>query len=207
MTDSHAESEQDSKPEPTGRTIVDPNTGETLTFVETAAEGSDDQVVMLLELAPGTLIPRHAHPYEEIFELVDGDCEVWLDGQWNRLVAGVPVTAALDHVHGVRNQAADTAAIVKVVGTPGAVVEYGLRIKFLLSRDGYLPVPGKRPGHLLLNAVVLDRCGLYFPPLPRWLFKLLITPLAAIGRWRGREKFLLAEYPEYGRMLDALKAA
>lgn len=74
------------------------------------------------------------------------------------------------------------------------------------SRDGYLPKPGGgRPKHLLLGAVVIQRGGLYFPPLPRWLFRALMASLAAAGRWRGREQFLLDHYPEYASYLDALE--
>nr|WP_238846602.1 hypothetical protein [Nocardia arthritidis] len=44
--------------------------------------------------------------------------------------------------------------------------------------------------------------GLYFPPLPVGLFRMLIATLAAAERWR--EKFLLTRYPDYRRLLRAL---
>ena len=79
-------------------------------------------------------------------------------------------------------------AVIRVVASPGAEAEYGLRMKFLMSRDGFIPTPGAGgpPKHLLLGAVLIDRGGLYFPPLPRWLFRALMATLAAVGRWRGR---------------------
>jgi hypothetical protein len=93
------------------------------------------------------------------------------------------------------------------VATPGGEAEYGLRLKFLMSRDGYIPVPGSGPPkNVLLGAVVIQRGGLYFPPLPRWLFRLLMGSLAALGRLRGREQFLRDRYPEYALYLDALEA-
>jgi len=95
-------------------------------------------------------------------------------------------------------------AAVRVVGTPGPIAEHSLRVKFLLSRDGYLPTGGGPRKQLLLGAVVLHRAGIYFPPLPVWLFRGLIAALAAFGRWRGREKFLLSRYSEYGRFLESL---
>ena len=43
------------------------------------------------------------------------------------------------------------------------------------------------------------------PPLPRWLYHLLIGGLAGLGRWRGREQVLLARYPDYARLLAAVQ--
>jgi hypothetical protein len=90
---------------------------------------------------------------------------------------------------------------MQVVATPGAEVEYGLRVKGAMSRDGLLTSDG-RPKDLLIGAIVLHRLGLYLAPLPAWLYWPLITALAALGRSRGREQALLARYPDYARLLD-----
>jgi quercetin dioxygenase-like cupin family protein len=186
-----------------GRTIHDPTTGETVTFLETAAESGGERVVMRLGLAPGTVVPPHAHPIEEAFECLAGRLEFRLDGRTRELRPGATVTAPPGRVHGFRTLSPDPAAL-RIIATPGAEAEYGLRVKFLMSRDGYLPQGGGPPRHLLLAAIVLQRGGLYFPPLPRWLFRALIAGLAALGRWGGREAFLLSRYPEYARYLEAL---
>lgn len=191
---------------PLDRTIADANTGETLTFVETSAESSGDRVVMRLALAPGTVVSLHAHPTEEAFECQEGTIDFQLDGHPIELHPGSTVTVPPDHVHGLRNTS-DQPAVLGIVATPGAEAEFGLRLKFLMSRDGYIPVPGSGPPkNVLLGAVVIQRGGLYFPPLPRWLFRLLMASLAALGRWRGREQFLRDRYPEYVLYLDALEA-
>lgn len=192
-------------PAPLDRTIADANTGETLTFLETSAESDGNRVVMQLALAPGTVVPPHSHPTEETFECQDGQVHLQIDGHPVELRVGSTVTVLPGHVHGLRN-ASDQPAVLGVVATPGAEAEFGLRVKFLLSRDGYLPVPGRGgpPKHLLLGAVVIQRGGLYFPPLPRWLFRTVMASLAALGRWRGREQFLRDRYPEYVSYLDAL---
>jgi hypothetical protein len=89
-----------------------------------------------------------------------------------------------------------------VVATPGAQMEYGLRLKIAMFQDGSFSHAGK-PKDLLLGAVVLHRSEVYLPPLPVWLYWPLIAKLAARGRWRRREKILLARYPDYARLRDA----
>jgi quercetin dioxygenase-like cupin family protein len=191
-------------PAPPDRTLADANTGETITFLETSAETGGDRVVMQLSLAPGTVVPPHAHPIEEAFECQDGSVVLRVDGRAVQLGPGDTLTAPAGQLHGIRN-ASEQPATLRLVATPGAEAEFGLRVKFLMSRDGYLPVPGSGPPkHLLLGAVLIQRGGLYFPPLPRWLFRALFGSLAAIGRLRGRERFLLNRYPEYALYLEAL---
>jgi quercetin dioxygenase-like cupin family protein len=190
----------------TERTIDDQTTGERITFLETsreAAESGEDRVVMRIVFAPGTSVPPHAHPFAEAFECLEGKFVFQLDGRSLEVRPGSTVTAARNQVHGIQNTSQEPAE-VQVVAMPGGIAEHSLRLKFLLSRDGYLPTGGGRPKHLLLAAVVLHRSGMYFPPLPAWLFRPLIAALAALGRWRGREDFLLRNYPEYGRLLESL---
>ena len=159
---------------------------------------------MQISVAPGTVIPPHAHPIDETFEMQDGRVEFRLDRRTTELRPGDAVTAAPGQVHGMRNTS-DRPAVLQVVATPGIEAEYAIRMKFMLSRDGYIPVPGGgRPKDLLVGAVLIDRGGLYLPPLPRWLFRVTMRSLASIGRWRGRERFLLDRYPEYATYLDAL---
>jgi quercetin dioxygenase-like cupin family protein len=186
------------------RTIADQNTGETLTFLETSEETGGDHVVVRLTLAPGTVIPPHAHPIQETFTCEDVPVGFHLDGRWADLGPGEVVSAASGRVHGLRNTS-DQPVSVLVTATPGAIAEHQLRMKFLLSRDGYIPVPGGgRPKDPLLGAVIIDRDGLYLPPLPRWLFRGMIRTMATIGRRRGRERFLLEHYPEYADYLRVL---
>lgn len=196
----------ETSPDETERTIDDQTTGERITFLETShesAEAGEERVVMRIVFAPGIAVPPHAHPFEEAFECLRGQVVVQLDGRSLDLRSGDSVTAAANQVHGIRNTSHESSEI-QVVAKPGAIAEHSLRLKFLLSRDGYLPTGGGRPKHLLLAAVVLHRSGMYFPPLPESIFRLLIAGLAAFGRWRGREEFLLSHYPEYRRLLESL---
>lgn len=185
------------------RTIHDPTTGEDITFLETSEESGGHRVVMRLGLAPGTVIPPHTHPFGEAFECTEGRLQFRLNGRSIELRPGGAVTVPPNVIHGLSNTSQAPAA-VRIFGTPGPIAEHSLRVKFLLSRDGFLPTGDGPPKQLLIGAVVLHRAGIYFPPLPVWLFRGLIAALAALGRWRGREQFLLSRYPEYGRFLAAV---
>jgi quercetin dioxygenase-like cupin family protein len=183
------------------RTIQDATSGETITFLETADESGGDRVVMEVTLAPGAFVPLHAHPAKEVFDGLEGQLRFQLEGQSVEFGPGSTLTALPGKVHGFRN-ASRTPVTLHVVATPGAQVEYGLRVKIAMFQDGAFSSAG-RPKDLLLAAVVLHDSELYMPPLPVWLYRTLIATLAALGRWRGREQLLLARYPDYARLRDA----
>ncbi len=144
------------------RTISDPTTGEDITFIETAEESGGHRVVMRVGLAPGTVVPPHAHPFEEAFECTEGQLQFRVNGRCMELLPGGAVTVPANVVHGLGNLSQAPAA-VRIVGTPGPIAEHSLRIKFLLSRDGYLPTGGGPPKQLLLGAAVLHRAGALLP--------------------------------------------
>jgi quercetin dioxygenase-like cupin family protein len=70
------------------RTIHDPTTGENITFLETSEESGGHRVVMRLGLAPGTVVPPHAHPFEEAFECMEGRLQFRLNGRSMELRPG-----------------------------------------------------------------------------------------------------------------------
>jgi hypothetical protein len=54
------------------RTVNNPGTGETITFVETSEDTGGARVVALITLAPGGAIAPHSHRITETFECVEG---------------------------------------------------------------------------------------------------------------------------------------
>ena len=187
------------------RSLDDPRTGETLTFLETSVETGGERVVMELALAPGARVSPHSHPIVETFSLLKGEIDFELDGKPLNLAPGTEVTVPGGRLHGFKNNS-QRPALLRLVATPGPEAEYGLRMKFLLSRDGYIPVPGgARPKDPLVGAVLIHRGGLYFPPVPRRLFRALVGLAAGLGRRIGKERFLLDTYPEYGLYLASLR--
>jgi hypothetical protein len=140
----------------------------------------------------------------EAFECLEGELEIEIDGRTTKLQPGSFLTASRNQLHAFRN-ISHAPAVVRVIATPGAEAEYSLRVAGRLTADGYGPRRGGgSPKDLLVAVVFLHRVGYYFPPLPRSLFRALVKGVAAFGRWRGRERLLIAMYPEYGRLLDSL---
>jgi quercetin dioxygenase-like cupin family protein len=186
-----------------GRTIHDPTTGEDITFLQTAEESSSGRGVMQLTLAPGGMVPPHAHPSREDFECLEGTLRFHLAGRAIELGSGNTLTALPGQVHGFRN-VSSAPVTLRIVAAPGAEVEYGLRVRIAMAQDGAFTSDG-RPKDLLIGAVLLHRSEVYLAPLPVWLYWPLIAALAALGRWRGKEQTLLARYPDYARLLDAVR--
>ena len=58
-----------------GETLVNPVSGETITFIETAAETNGEYTLIEVSVAPGGGVPMaHIHPYQtETFEVLEGE--------------------------------------------------------------------------------------------------------------------------------------
>ena len=161
------------------RSVDNPGTGETITFVETSEESDGARVVALITLAPGGAVTPHSHQVKETFECVDGAFTIRLGGRDMAFPAGASVAASPHQLHGFRNDT-DAPATVKVTATPAGDLDRVLRTLCGLSRDGLL-VPGKPPRHPLAMANLAYRNRYYFPPLPRSLYWTLIGAMAPFG--------------------------
>ena len=161
------------------RTVSNPGTGETITFVETSDESGGERVVALITLAAGGAVTRHSHRIRETFECVEGTFTIHLGGRDIRFSPGEIMVADPHQLHGFRNDT-DIPATVKVTATPAGDLDRVLRTLSGLSRDGLL-VPGKPPRHPLVMANLAYRGRYYSPPLPRWLYWTLIGGIAPFG--------------------------
>jgi len=169
------------------RTITNPLSGETITFVETAEESNGSRVVMHIAVAPGGGPAPHAHGKQtEVFEGLEGTIELQLGPRRLTLGPGETATVPPGMLHGFRNRS-DASATVRVIASPAANIEWGLRATFYMMREGLLP---KRP---LVAALLLQQGDVYLPPMPRWLYWLLVGTLARIAQWTGGER-VLAQY-------------
>jgi len=161
------------------RTVGNPGTGETITFLETSEESGGARVVALITLAPGGAVTPHSHRIRETFECVEGAFTVHLGGRDMRFPPGESMVADPQQLHGFRNDT-DVAATLKVTATPAGDLDRVLRTLCGLGRDGVL-VPGKPPRHPLVMANLAYRGRCYSPPLPRWLYWTLIGGMSPFG--------------------------
>lgn len=94
--------------------MVAPDKSEIRAFA--SPECGDLQKLSIAEitLAPGLEVPRHFHRQtEEVYHLLKGSAEMYLDGETQTLCAGQAVTIPVGKVHGIRNH--DTTPLVMAV--------------------------------------------------------------------------------------------
>ncbi|HEV3169795.1 MAG TPA: cupin domain-containing protein, partial [Actinocrinis sp.] len=108
------------------RTVSNPGTGETITFLETSQETGGAHVVALITLAPGGAVTPHSHRITETFECVEGAFTVHLKGREMAFAPGESVVADPHEIHGFRNDT-DAAATLKVTATPAGDLDRVLR--------------------------------------------------------------------------------
>ncbi len=132
-----------------GDTLVNPVSGETITFVETAAETGGDYTVIECAVRPGGGVPMaHVHPNQsETFEVLEGELSLKVGRDKLVAQAGDVVTVSPGTVHKFRN---DTDRIVRFrcTVTPSLGFEQFLQTICALGADGKLGkrgMPGPAP--------------------------------------------------------------
>jgi quercetin dioxygenase-like cupin family protein len=161
------------------RTVSNPTSGETFTFLETSEDTGGARVVTLIALRPGGAVAPHSHRLGEKFECVNGTFTAHLDGQDATLSPCQLMIAEPNVMHGFRNDT-DWPATVRVTATPAGDFDKIMRTLAGLARDGRL-IPGRPPKDPLVMASLAYRGRYYRPPLPRWLYWPLIGGMAALG--------------------------
>jgi len=180
-----------------GDTLVNPVSGETLTFVETAAQTGGDYTVVECRVRPGGGVPMaHVHPHQsETFEVLEG--ELTLRAGRDKLVArpGDVVTVMPGQVHKFWN-AGESVARFRCTVTPALEFERFIETMFALAADGKLSKRGM-PSPLRLaviaNAHFADSRA---PYLPAWLQKAGLATGAALGGLLGHEATYERHAPE-----------
>ena len=181
----------------TGETLANEITGETITFLETAADTNGAYTLIEVAVAPGGGVPMaHVHPHQsETFEVLEG--ELSLKAGRDTLVAqpGDVVTVAPGKVHKFWN-AGETVACFRCTVTPALDFERFIETMFGLAADGKLSKRGlPSPVRLavIANAHFADSRA---PYLPAWLQKAGLAAGAALGRLLGYEPTYERQAPE-----------
>src|SRR5262245_34826469 len=171
-----------------GQTLVNPASGERITFRATAAETGGALVAIDLELPAGARVPGglHIHPHqEERFEVVRGTMRFRMRGR--RVVAGsgdvVVVPPGVPHDFA---NAGDEAALVRVDIRPALEMERLFETAVALAEQGRTMLGGiPKPLDLALFAREFEQEVQAAFPLRR-LQALALAPLAWLAGRRGR---------------------
>jgi quercetin dioxygenase-like cupin family protein len=183
-----------------GDTIVSRETGETFTFLKTAADTGGQLLVFQMRVAPGggaIAAPVHIHPKsEERFTIQQGSISGELDGKPFTAQAGERITIPAGAPHTWRNTS-DGPAEFLVEIEPALQMETIFENLCAQSQRGLLSPDGKM--NLLRAAIELDtyQDNLYVAGVPIFAQKLVFAALAAIARLRGYPAAL--EYTDPGR--------
>ncbi len=176
------------------RTIHNPVSGETATYLETSRDTGGARTVAEISVKPGGGVPVHQHAHhDERIEVMAGEIEVTLRGTRHRLGVGEHIVIERGRRHAWRNPSPDRDLVFRGTMTPGNPgFELFLRIWYGLGRDGELGrnrLPRRFGDLALLSAwdpSIFVGARRLLRPLMRWR--------ARRARERGREAELLRRY-------------
>src|SRR5438105_13314302 len=101
---------------PRDRTIVDPLTGQHLTFLETAADTEGRSLRADVRLEPGGFVPRHLHlRQDEQLEVLEGSVRFRIRGDHRVLGPGESARVTRRRLHAVANAGPGEARFVTEV--------------------------------------------------------------------------------------------
>jgi quercetin dioxygenase-like cupin family protein len=173
----------------TGQTLVNPASGERITFRITAAETNGELVAIDLELPPGGRVPGglHIHPLqEERFEVVRGMMRFRMRRRRMRAGPGEVVVVPPGMPHDFAN-AGDETALVRVEIRPALKMEQLFETAVALAEQGRTMLGGiPKPLELALLTREFEQEVRAVSP-PRWLQRIGLAPLAWLAQRRGRD--------------------
>jgi quercetin dioxygenase-like cupin family protein len=178
-----------------GETIENPVSGERITWRETAASSAGEVLAFDLELRPGAAVSaEHRHlQQEERFAVTAGTIGLSIAAAESRLEPGEEAVVPPGTAHHWWNDG-DDLAVVRVELRPALETEVFFETLFGLARDGKTNSKGI-PGLLQIAVAYADlgdSCSRLVRP-PVFVQRLVLTPLAPLGRLLGRR----ASYPAY----------
>jgi quercetin dioxygenase-like cupin family protein len=170
-----------------GETISNPVTGETVTFLVTAADSGGSLLRLELEVAPGSAgVAEHVHPKAvERHELQAGRLEFRVAGTERTLAPGDRLEIPPGTPHSFRNPGPEPARDL-VENAPAGKFETFMETVYAFAREGKTNARGL-PRNPLQAAVIahayLDDIAL--PKLPLGVQRVLFGAGSAVGRLFG----------------------
>jgi mannose-6-phosphate isomerase-like protein (cupin superfamily) len=169
-----------------GQSITNPVSGETITFIRTAADTDGAALEIELELTPDGRVPgMHVHPHQqERFEVLEGTMTFKLGRKTITAGPGEVVVVAKRSAHKFAN-GGDGIARARVTVTPALRMEELFETACALAEEGKTMRTGMpKPVHLALF-VREFRDEVHAPFPPAWMQRASLAPLALIGKARG----------------------
>lgn len=170
-----------------GQTIINPVSGERITFRKTSADTDCQYLEIDVELTPDGAVPgMHVHPnQEERFEILSGNVRFRKGLKKIDAKAGDVVVVEPGKAHKFKNQG-DEGAAMRVRVTPALEMEHLFEAAVGLAQDGRVTKKGM-PKPLDLALFVSEfKDEVRGPGSPGWVQRASLAPLAYIARRRGR---------------------
>ncbi len=169
-----------------GQTLVNPVTGERMTFVETAAENAGERVVIELHADPGgSVAAAHVHPSQwETFSVVSGTLGANVAGHTAEVGPGQVLGVAPGVAHTWWNAGGDE-LVFQCEIRPALQFEALIETMFSLAADGKTNAKGMpNPFRLAVIAnAYIDTVQL--PVIPAWMQKAASSAGAMVGKAMG----------------------
>ena len=169
-----------------GQIITNPNSGEQIVFLQTAASTNGELLEIELRLAPDGKVPgMHVHPeQEERFEVLEGRMKFRMGLKTIVAGPGDVVTVPAGKAHKFSN-AGDTRAVARVQVTPALEMEQLFETTVALAKEGRVLRSGMPKPLDLALFVSKFRREVRAPYSPGWFQRGMLAPLAWIARRRG----------------------
>jgi len=169
-----------------GQTLVNPVTGEQMTFVETAAETGGERVVIELRADPGGAVAAaHLHPSQwETFTVVSGTLGAKIAGHTAELGPGQTLGVAPGVSHTWWN-AGDGEVVFRCEIRPALQFESLIETMFSLAADGKTNKKGMPNPFRLAVIANAHFDTVQLPVIPAWMQKVALAMGAPVGKAIG----------------------
>jgi quercetin dioxygenase-like cupin family protein len=186
----------------TGQTLVNPVTGERMTFVETAADTGGERVVIELRAEPGgSVAAAHVHPSQwETFTVVSGTLGTKVAGRKAELGSGQTLGVAPGVAHTWWN-AGDDELVFRCEIRPALQFESLIETMFSLAAEGKTNRKGMPNPFRLAVIANAHFDTVQLPRIPAWMQKAALTMAAPVGKAIGYGSTYPAAQPQLERLV------
>jgi len=185
-----------------GQTLVNPITGERMTFIETAADTDGERVVIELSADPGGAVAAaHVHPSQwETFTVVSGILGAKVAGAKAELAPGQTLGVAPGVAHSWWN-AGDDQLVFRCEIRPALQFESLIETMFSLAIDGKTNQKGMPNPFRLAVIANAHFDTVQLPTIPAWMQKVALAVGAPAGRAIGYGPTYSPERPGVGQLV------